>query len=59
MRKFIYVALIVLGIALTVISVAYAYGDRGYFAIGGEYGFLLLPLFGAAIDGMLQDQEAA
>ena len=59
MRKFIYCALIVLSIALTVISVAYAYDYRGYFAIGGEYGFLLLPLFGAAVDGMLQDQEAA
>ena len=55
MRKFIYATLIVLGIALTVISVVYAYGDRGYVAIGGEYGFLLLPLFGAAVDCMLQD----
>lgn len=59
MRKFIYCALIVLSIALTVISVAYAYNYRGYFAIGGEYGFLLLPLFGAAVDCMLQDREAS
>lgn len=59
MRKFIYTALAVIGVALTVWAVQYAYADRGYFAIGGEYGFLLLPLFGAAVDCMLQDEEAA
>lgn len=59
MRKFIYGALIVLGIALTVWAMQYAFADRGYFAIGGEYGFLLLPLFGAAVDCMLQDRETS
>lgn len=55
MRKFIYGGLIVLGIALTIVSVVYAYGDRGYFAVGGEYSFLLLPFFWAVVDCMLQD----
>ena len=55
MKKFIYGGLTVIGIALTAWAVQYAYADRGYFAIGGEYAFLLLPLFGAVIDCMLQD----
>lgn len=56
MRKFIYGALAVLGVALTAASVIYAYNDRGYFAIGSEYSFLLLPLFGAAVDCCMQDR---
>lgn len=56
MRKFIYSGLTVLGIVLTIASAVYAYGDRGYFAVGGEYSFLLLPLFGAAIDYCMQDR---
>lgn len=55
MRKFIYGGLTILGIVLTITSAVYAYGDRGYFAVGGEYGFLLLPLFGAAIEGEVTD----
>ena len=55
MRKFIYTALAVIGVALTIWAVQYAYADRGYFAIGGEYAFLLLPLFGAAVDCIVQD----
>ena len=55
MRKFVYTALAALGVVLTVMAVRYAYTDRGYFAIGGEYVFLLLPLFGAAVDCILQD----
>ena len=55
MGKFIYGGLMVLGIVLTIASAVYAYGDRGYFAVGGEYSFLLLPLFGLAIDCMMQD----
>ena len=56
MRKFIYYGLIVLGIALTVWAVQYAYADRGYFAVGGEYSFLLLPLFGTVIEDMLDER---
>ena len=55
MRKFIYGGLTVLGIVLTIASAVYAYGDRGYFAVGGEYSFLLLPLFGLVVECMLQD----
>lgn len=56
MRKFIYGGLAVLGVVLTVASVVYAYGERGYFAVGGEYSFLLLPLFGAVIEDMLDER---
>ena len=55
MRKFIYITLTVVGIALTVWAVQYAYADRGYFAVGSEYLFLLLPLFGLVVDCMMQD----
>ena len=55
MRKFVYMTLAILGVVLTVMAAQYAYADRGYFAIGGEYAFLLLPLLGAAVDCMLQD----
>ena len=57
MRKFIYIALAVIGVALTVWAVQYEYADRGYFAVGGEYSFLLLPLFGAAIEDILDERE--
>ena len=56
MRKFIYGGLAVLGIVLTIASVVYAYDERGYFAIGGEYSFLLLPLFGVVIEDMLDER---
>lgn len=56
MRKFIYGGLTVLGIVLTIAAVVYAYGDRGYFAVGSEYSFLLLPLFGAFVDYCMQDR---
>lgn len=55
MRKFIYGGLTVLGIVLTIASAIYAYGDRGYFAVGGEYSFLLLPLFGAVVECEVED----
>ena len=56
MRKIIYTALAVIGVILTVWAAQYAYADRGYFAIGGEYAFLMLPLIGAVVDCMLQDR---
>lgn len=37
-------ALTVLAIALIIISVPYAYSVRGYFAVGGEWIFVFLPL---------------
>lgn len=55
MRKFVYGGLAVIGIALTVWAVQYAYADRGYFAVGSEYSFLLLPLFGAVVEGEVTD----
>lgn len=54
MGKSIYSWLTVLGIVLSIVSAVYAYGERGYFAVGGEYSFLLLPLFGTVIEDMLE-----
>ena len=54
MRKFAYTALAALGVVLTAMAARYAYADRGYFAIGGEYAFLMLPLFGAVVDCIWQ-----
>lgn len=46
MRDFAYTALTAVGIAATAVAAAYAFADRGYFAVGGEYAFLALPLLG-------------
>lgn len=56
MRKFIYGGLTVIGIVLTIVSVVYAYGDRGYFAVGSEYSFLLLPLIGLVVECWAKDR---
>ena len=45
MGKKIYVASAIVGVALTVAGAVYAFVWRGYFAFGGEYAPLLLPLF--------------
>lgn len=50
MRDFAYTALAVIGIAATAVAVAYAYAGRGYFAIGGEYAFLSLPLLARCVE---------
>lgn len=50
MRDFVYTMLTVVGIAATAVAAAYAFADRGYFAVGGEYAFLLLPLLGMCIE---------
>ena len=55
MRKYVYGALALTGVALTAWAVGYAYGDRGYWAVGGEYAFLLLPLLGLVVDCALRD----
>ena len=56
MRRFIYIVLAVVGIAATVVAAVYAFRDRGYFAVGGEYAFLLLPVFGLGVEYSVKDQ---
>lgn len=57
MRDFVYTALTVLGIAATAVAAAYAFADRGYFAVGGEYAFLSLPLLGMCVEYMVDDRR--
>lgn len=57
MRDFIYTALTVAGIVATAVAAAYAFADRGYFAVGGEYAFLCLPLLGMCIEYMVDDRR--
>lgn len=56
MRDFIYTMLMVVGIVATAVAAAYAFADRGYFAVGGEYAFLFLPLIGMCIEYMVKDR---
>ena len=56
MRDFIYTMLTVVGIVATAVAAAYAFTDRGYFAVGGEYAFLFLPLLGMCIEYMVRDR---
>lgn len=56
MRDFIYTMLTVAGIVATAVATAYAFADRGYFAVGGEYAFLSLPLIGMCIEYMVKDR---
>lgn len=53
MRDLVYTALTDAGIVATAVAAAYAFADRGYFAIGGEYAFLSLPLIGLCIEYMV------
>lgn len=55
MRDFVYTALTVVGIVATAIAAAYAFEYRGYFAVGGEYAFLSLPLLGRCIEYIVDD----
>lgn len=55
MRDFVYTILTVAGIVATAVAAAYAFADRGYFAVGGEYAFLSLPLLGMCIEYMVDD----
>lgn len=57
MRDFVYTALTVAGIVATAVAAAYAFADRGYFAVGGEYAFLSLPLLGMCIEYMVCDRR--
>ena len=54
MRDFIYTMLTVAGIVATAVAAAYAFADRGYFAVGGEYAFL--PVIGICIEYMVKDR---
>lgn len=56
MRDFVYTTLTVVGIVATAVAAAYAFADRGYFAVGGEYAFLSLPLLGMCIEYMVKDR---
>lgn len=56
MRDLIYTALTVVGIVATAVAAAYAFEYRGYFAVGGEYAFLSLPLIGMCIEYMVKDR---
>lgn len=55
MRDLIHTALTAAGIAATAVAAAYAFADRGYFAVGGEYAFLSLPLLGMCIECIVDD----
>ena len=55
MRDFVYTALTVMGIVATAVAAAYEFADRGYFAVGGEYAFLSLPLIGMCIEYIVDD----
>ena len=57
MRNFVYTTLTVIGIVATAVAAAYAFADRGYFATGGEYAFLSLPLLGMCIEYMVDDRR--
>ena len=56
MRGFVYTMLTAVGIVATAVAAAYAFADRGYFAVGGEYAFLALPLLGMCIEYMVEDR---
>lgn len=55
MRDFVYTMLTAVGIVATAVAAAYAFADRGYFAVGGEYAFLALPLIGRCIEYIVGD----
>lgn len=55
MRGLIRAALAAAGIAATAVAAAYAFADRGYLAVGGEYAFLSLPLLGMCVECIVDD----
>lgn len=57
MRDLIYTALTAVGVAATAAAAAYAFADRGYFAVGGEYAFLSLPLLGMCVEYIVDDMR--
>ena len=57
MRKFVYGLSCAAAVALFAWWSAIAYADRGYWACGGEYAALLLPLLVAAVDCAIQGRR--
>lgn len=57
MRDFVYTMLTAVGIVATAVAAAYAFADRGCFAVGGEYAFLTLPLLGMCVEYMVDDMR--
>lgn len=57
MRDRVYTALTAAGIVATAVAAAYAFEYRGYFAVGGEYAFLSLPLLGKCIEYIVDDMR--
>lgn len=57
MRDFVYTMLTAVGIAATAVAAAYAFEYRGYFAVGGEYAFLSLPLLGRCVEYIVDDMR--
>lgn len=57
MRDLVYTVLTVVGIVATAVAAAYAFADRGYFAVGGEYAFLSLPLLGMCVEYIVDDMR--
>ena len=57
MRDFVYTMLTAVGIATTAAAAAYAFADRGYFAVGGEYALLSIPLLGICIEYIVDDMR--
>ena len=57
MRDFAYTVLTAVGVAATAVAAAYAFADRGYFAVGGEYAFLSLPMLGMCVEYMVADRR--
>lgn len=57
MRGLAYTALTAVGVAATAVAAAYAFADRGCFAVGGEYAFLALPLLGMCIEYIADDMR--
>lgn len=57
MRNHVYTTLTAVGIVATAVAAAYAFADRGYFAVGGEYAFLSLPLLGMCIEYIIDDMR--
>lgn len=57
MRGLIYTVLTAAGVAATAVAAAYAFADRGYLAVGGEYAFLSLPLLGMCAEYIACDMR--
>lgn len=57
MRDFVYAMLTAVGVVATAAAAAYAFEYRGYFAVGGEYAFLSLPLLGMCIEYIVDDMR--